>query len=142
MRTVAGLVAAAKATIENLSPDALVCELDVGKVVLVDLREPEELARSGVIGCAIHVPRGMLEFCADATSPYHRPELRPDRRIILYCASGGRSALAVKALESLGFRNLAHLEGGVNAWRALGLPTSQAAPERVQSDREATRRHP
>jgi len=124
METVADLVAAAKATIENLDPDSVAGETERGAPLLVDLREREEVERSGTIEGAIHAPRGMIEFYADASSPYHRPEFQADRRVILYCASGGRSALAVKALQTLGYSNVAHLEGGFNAWRAAGRPTS------------------
>jgi rhodanese-related sulfurtransferase len=123
--TVADLVAAAKATIENLDPDAVAREADGGEPLLVDIREHEEVERQGSIEPAIHAPRGMIEFYADASSPYYRPEFQADRRMILYCASGGRSALAVKALQELGYSNVAHLEGGFNAWKSSGYPTSR-----------------
>ena len=64
----------------------------------------------------------MLEFYADPASPYHRPEFEPNRRVILYCASSGRSALAVKTLQSLGYRDVAHLDGGIKAWSAANQP--------------------
>jgi len=124
METVADLVAAAKATIENLDPDSIAREAERGEPLLVDIREREELERHGTIEGAIHAPRGMIEFYADASSPYHRPEFQADRRLILYCASGGRSALAVKALQTMGYSNVAHLEGGFSAWKASGQPTS------------------
>jgi rhodanese-related sulfurtransferase len=125
MRTpVADLVATAKATIENLDPDAVARETGCGDPLLVDIREREELERQGAIEGAFHAPRGMIEFYADASSPHHRPEFHADRRVILYCASGGRSALAVKALQTLGYSNVAHLEGGFNSWKAAGRPTS------------------
>ena len=126
--SVGDLVAAAKATIENLDPDAVAGEAD-RQALLVDIRERDELERQGSIEGALHAPRGMLEFYADAASPYHRPEFQPDRRVILYCASGGRSALAVKALETLGYSDVAHLEGGFNAWKAAGRPTTPAGEE-------------
>ena len=93
--------------------------------MLVDLREPDELKQSGRIGGAVHAPRGMLEFYADPTSPYHRAELDPARRTIVYCASGGRSALGAQALRQLGYANVAHLEGGVKAWTASGRELQQ-----------------
>ena len=91
-------------------------------MVLVDIREPEERVACGVIPGGVHAPRGMLEFYADATSPYHRPEFETGRRIILYCAFGGRSALAADALQRLGFEQVAHLEGGMKSWIAAGQP--------------------
>lgn len=119
--TVAELVARAKAQTENLTPDRVAEEASAG-AVLVDLREPAELENDGMIGGAIHAPRGMLEFYADPNSPYHRDELDPSRRTILYCASGGRSALGAVTLAELGYRDVAHLDGGIKAWRANGRP--------------------
>jgi rhodanese-related sulfurtransferase len=124
--TIADLVAAARATIENLDPEAVARETDRGGTLLVDIREREELERQGSIEGAVHAPRGMLEFYADASSPYYLSELQADRRVIVFCASGGRSALAVKALQALGYSNVAHLEGGFHAWRAAGHATSPA----------------
>jgi rhodanese-related sulfurtransferase len=71
------------------------------------------------------MPRGMLEFYADATLPYHREELEPDRRIILHCASGGRSALAADLLREMGYTNVAHMDGGLTAWKAAGRTVEQ-----------------
>jgi rhodanese-related sulfurtransferase len=69
----------------------------------------------------------MLEFYADPTSAYHRPEFDPERRTILYCASGGRSALATEALQALGYTRIAHLDGGLKAWREAGLQVAGGA---------------
>ncbi len=114
----AGLVAAAKADLEQLSPEAIAAALGSGEIVLVDVREPEERRREGAIAGAVHVPRGLLEFAADPSSPMHHPALVPDRRIVLHCASGGRSALAAQTLKSMGYASVAHLEGGFAAWKA------------------------
>lgn len=117
--TVVELVTRAKAQVENLTAEQVAQEATEG-ALLVDLREPSELDDDGIIEGAIHAPRGMLEFYADPTSPYHRDELDPSRRTILYCASGGRSALGAVALASLGYSDVAHLEGGIKAWRNDG----------------------
>jgi rhodanese-related sulfurtransferase len=122
MRTAADLVAAARGQVENLPPVAVAAELDAGSVVLVDVREPVERDDQGVILGAVHVPRGMLEFRADPSSPAHLSELSPERRVILHCASGGRSALAAVTLAAMGYRDVAHLDGGLAAWREAGLP--------------------
>ena len=122
-KTTMELVAEAKGRIQNLTPDETARELENGEVVLVDLREPAELAEQGVIPGAIHAPRGMLEFYADPASAYHRKEFQPGARTILYCASGGRSALACDTLRSLGYEDLAHLDGGLKAWKQAGKPT-------------------
>jgi rhodanese-related sulfurtransferase len=122
--TVAQLVQDAKGTIENLTVDQVEDEIASGRAILVDIRDANELA-SGTIPGAVHASRGMLEFHSDPTSPYHKPELDPDRRTILHCASGGRSALAVKTLQAMGYRDVAHLDGGFKAWEAAGKPVSK-----------------
>ncbi len=121
----ADLVAEAKASVENLGVDDVDREMQSGEPLLVDLRESEELRSNGRIPGAVHAPRGMLEFYADPTSPYHRDEFDPSRRVILHCASGGRSALAAKTLQQLGYTNVAHLDGGFNAWKAAGQPVEE-----------------
>lgn len=122
MQTTADLVAAARGQVENLSPAAVAVELDAGDAVLLDVREPAERDDQGVIAGAVHVPRGMLEFRADPSSPAHIPDLSPERRVIVHCASGGRSALAAATLAAMGYRDVAHLDGGLAAWREAGLP--------------------
>ena len=119
-RTVAHLIAEAKGRIEHLAAADLAAELAAGDVLLVDLRESEERQQGSIPG-AMHAPRGMLEFYADPTSAYHRPGFDPHRRTILYCASGGRSALAADVLQGLGYSRVAHLDGGLKAWREAGL---------------------
>ncbi|HLG00850.1 MAG TPA: rhodanese-like domain-containing protein [Acidimicrobiia bacterium] len=114
-------VAEIKTQIENLSVDEVAAERDQGALI-IDIRESEELARTGKIPGSLHIPRGMLEFHADPTSRYHNPELSPDKRIILHCAGGIRSALGVAALKELGYDNIAHLEGGFGAWAQEGGP--------------------
>lgn len=121
VRTAAQLVQEAKGNIENLTPDQVEAELSSGKATLVDVRDAPELM-AGTIPGSIHASRGMLEFYADPSSPYHKAELNPGDRIILHCASGGRSALAANALKALGYGNIAHLDGGFKAWQAAGNP--------------------
>lgn len=124
-KTITELVAEARQQIRNLSVDEVAVALDADDVTLVDIREPEEVHRDGQIPGAVLAPRGMLEFWADPTSPYHREEFSPHGRTILYCASSGRSALAVRALEALGYLDVAHLDGGLKAWTAHGRPVSR-----------------
>jgi rhodanese-related sulfurtransferase len=118
----ADLVGEAKSSVENLDPDAVEAELATGDAVLVDLREAEELDANGRIPGAIHVPRGMLEFRADPSSPYHQEPLDPSARVILHCASGGRSALAAATLAEMGYERVAHMDGGIGAWKDAGKP--------------------
>ena len=116
------LVAEARAEIENLDVDAVEQELRSGDAVLVDIREAHELEANGRIPEAVHMPRGMLEFYADPTSPYHREPLDPSKRVIVHCAGGLRSALAAATLRHMGYERVAHLEGGINAWKEAGKP--------------------
>ena len=124
-KTAAELVAEAKARVENLTAEQVAAELATGDVVLVDIREPQERIDNGGIPGAVAAPRGMLEFWADPSSSYHRPEFDPARRVILHCASGGRSALAADTLRLLGYDNVAHLDGGIGAWKAAGMPVDE-----------------
>jgi rhodanese-related sulfurtransferase len=126
MPTAAEMVAEAKKRVENLTADETARELAQGDALLVDVREPGERAENGSIAGAVEAPRGMLEFWADPTSPYHREEFQPDRRIIFHCASGGRSALAAATLENLGYKRVAHLDGGLKAWKEAGRPVQEA----------------
>lgn len=115
------LVKQAKSEIENLTPQKAHEELSAGNIVLIDVREADEY-RQGYIQGAVHASRGMLEFYADASLPYHKPEFDKSKRLILYCTSGGRSALAVQTLEDMGYTNVAHIDGGFKAWQAANLP--------------------
>ena len=126
-KTAAHLIAEARARIENLTPAAVAAELAGGAVLLVDIREAEERAQHGGIPGAIPTARGMLEFAADPTSAYYRAGFDPGSRIILYCANGGRSALAADMLRLLGYTRMAHLDGGLRAWQDAGL-TVETAP--------------
>ena len=126
-RTAAQMVAEARSRVENLTPEQVSDELARG-ALLVDLREPNERSENGTIPGAIHAPRGMLEFWADPSSPYHRAEFDPSRRVVLHCASGGRSALAADLLQQMGYRKVAHLEGGMKAWKESGQSVQPLAP--------------
>lgn len=130
VKTAAQLVQEARQRIQNLSVAEVAAERDSGAALLVDLREPGERAQAGVIPGAVSAPRGMLEFWADPASPYHRPEFDPGRRIILHCASGGRSALAAETLGQLGYTDVAHLDGGFKAWAEAGQPVTRSAEPR------------
>ena len=111
------MLAEANAVIETVSVQDLGYLLDDPDVVLVDVRETVEREREGMIPGSVHAPRGMLEFHADPESPAYKAELRPEDRIILYCGTGGRSALAAKTLLDMGYADVASLAGGYEAWR-------------------------
>jgi rhodanese-related sulfurtransferase len=95
--------------------------------VFVDIRDVRELEREGMIPNAIHAPRGMLEFWVDPDSPYYKPIFGEGKRLVLYCASAWRSALATEALQRMGVPNVSHLEGGFSAWKKAQLPTVDKA---------------
>ena len=79
--------------------------------LLVDVRDGTELAKTGKLKGATHVSRGMIEFRADTDAPSHDPQFRKDRPVILYCASGGRAALAGKVLKDMGYAKVRNLGG-------------------------------
>jgi len=112
------LLAEANAVIETVSVQDLPYHLEDPEVILADVRDTVERERDGVIPGSVHLPRGLLEFQADPESPVHVSEMRPERRIILYCGTGGRSALAAKTLQDMGYADVASLAGGYQAWRA------------------------
>ena len=120
------LVAEAKQRIENVTIDQLKAELARGDVQLLDIRDVRERQKLGWIPGSLHVPRGMLEFWLDPTSPYYSGKVDPEKRIVLYCAGGGRSVLATDVLREMGFPDVANLETGFNSWKAAGLPVEGA----------------
>jgi rhodanese-related sulfurtransferase len=121
-KTAAELVAEAKQRVVNLTVADVAAEIEAGDPLIVDIREPAERDENGSIPGAISAPRGMLEFYADPTSLYHRTEFDPNRRVILHCAAGGRSALAADTLQQMGYTDVAHLDGGFTAWKQAGQP--------------------
>src|SRR6476469_6117357 len=125
MKSASELVAKARIKIENLSPEQVAAEQADGALV-VDIREQNEREANGVIPDSHFAPRGMLEWYADPSSAYHRPEFDPNRRIILHCAAGGRSALSAATLKEMGYQNVAHLDGGITAWKEKGFSIESA----------------
>ncbi len=119
-RSAKQMVAEANSVVEGLSPDLAVKLVGDPAVLFVDLREPPEIANSGLVDGAINVPRGLLEFQADPDSPTHRAELAQGRRLVLYCGSGARSALAAKTLQDMGIENVVHVPGGFAALKEAG----------------------
>jgi rhodanese-related sulfurtransferase len=111
------MLAEANAVIETVSVPDLAYHLEDGDTLLVDVRDQAERERDGGIPDSVHVSRGLLEFKADPESPLYDPALRPDRRLILYCGTGGRSTLAAKTLLDMGYSDVASLAGGYAAWR-------------------------
>ena len=120
VKRAAEMVAEANAAVGTLSVEDAKQLVGKNDVVFVDVREGGELAMQGKIPGAIHAPRGMLEFYADPSAPYHKPELGSGKRLVVYCASGGRSALAAKTLKDMGIDDVANMIGGFTAWQQQG----------------------
>lgn len=121
------MVDEAKARIENVGVEQAKEELESGKAVLVDIRDIRERITKGAIPGSIHAPRGMLEFWVDPASEYYRDVFSPERRYILYCAGGGRSALAADTMKSMGYPDVAHLEPGFSGWEEAGQDVEDVA---------------
>jgi rhodanese-related sulfurtransferase len=94
-------------------------ELHGGDVVFVDVRESDERAK-GTIPDSIHAPRGFLEFIADPAGPMHNPAFASGKKLVLFCGTGGRSAMAAKTLVDMGFGDVISMAGGFQAWTQAG----------------------
>jgi rhodanese-related sulfurtransferase len=93
------------------------------EVVFVDVREPEERAK-GTIPNSVHAPRGFIEFIADPEGPMHNSAFASGKKLVLFCGTGARSAMAAKTLDEMGFGNVVNMAGGIQAWvRAGGAVT-------------------
>ena len=119
------LLAAANAAVKRLSPAEARALIERGNVLVVDVRDPSEVAASGKVQGAVNVSRGMLEFRADPDSPYHDPAFQKDKTVLVYCASGGRSALSGKTLKDFGYSAVFNA-GGFKELAEAGLPTEPA----------------
>jgi len=118
------IVAEARKTAPEITVAQAKEELDQRQVgLLLDVREPSEWDKGHIPG-AVLAPRGMLEWYADPTTPYAKPEIttNQDARIIVQCASGGRSMLAAETLRKMGYSNVVNMAGGFNEWAKQGLP--------------------
>lgn len=114
------LIADARGRIENLPVAQALALHDDADVLFVDLRDVREVWREGLIPGALHAPRGMLEFWIDPDSPYHKAEFASGKRLVFYCASGWRSALAADTAQRMGLARVAHIDGGFAAWKEAG----------------------
>jgi rhodanese-related sulfurtransferase len=121
-KTAKSLVEEAMVQVKTYTPEQARALHGHPGVQFVDLRDVRELEREGVIPGAVHAPRGMLEFWVDPDSPYHKPLFAQDKRFVLFCAAGWRSALATKTLQDMGVPQVAHVDGGYTAWKAAGPP--------------------
>lgn len=125
MATVQEWLATANAVVPRLAPRELKDLMSRTDVVLIDVRDAPEVQQCGKVRGAHNISRGMLEFRADAATPYYDPVLQKDRTVVVYCASGGRSALAAKTLLDMGYTSV-YNAGGFQALVALGIEIEPA----------------
>jgi len=117
--SVKDMLAAAHAAVTRINLEDTAALMAEGNALVVDVRDAPELQATGKIKGAVHIPRGMLEFRADPESPYHDAAFDRNKTVILYCASGGRSALAGKTLQDLGYKDVRNL-GAFKDWAEGG----------------------
>jgi rhodanese-related sulfurtransferase len=113
------MIQAANQAVPKITPDEVKKMKEKGNVLIVDVRDPLEVEQSGMVEGAVNVPRGMLEFRADPSSPYHDNAFAKDKTVVVYCASGGRSALSGKVLKDMGFKRVYNM-GGFKDWEDSG----------------------
>ena len=119
------LMAAANQAVPRLQPDEVRKLMDQPDLLIVDVRDAPEVQASGKLKGAVHVSRGMLEFRADPDSPAHDKAFQRDKTVLVYCASGGRSALAGKLLKDFGYATV-YNAGGFKELADAGLETERA----------------
>ena len=116
------LVEEAKKNIETLSSDEVKKLSDNDEITLIDVRDIRELWNEGTIENSKHIPRGMLEFWLDPNSSYYNAnKIGEVKKMVLFCAAGFRSALATKSLVDMGFKNVAHVDGGFDSLKNAGM---------------------
>ena len=110
---------AANAVVPRISPEQAQELIAKGDALVVDVRDAPEVEQSGKVAGAVHIPRGMLEFRADPESPYYDQNFAKDKNVIVYCAAGGRAALAGQALKEMGYTEVYNM-GGFKDWADSG----------------------
>ena len=117
--SVKDMLAAANGSVPAISPQDAKALIESGEALVVDVRDGVEIQSSGKVQGAKHVARGMLEFRADPESPYYDNAFDREKTVIVYCASGGRAALAGKTLQDMGYKDVRNL-GGFKGWAESG----------------------
>ena len=113
------MLEAANAAVPRIAPARARELMAKGNTLVVDVRDAPEVEKSGKVAGAVHVSRGMLEFRADPESPYHDKSFAKDKTVIVYCGSGGRSALSGKVLKDLGYEQVFNM-GAFKDWAESG----------------------
>jgi rhodanese-related sulfurtransferase len=129
-KTVQQMVDEANAEIETVSVAEAIGLVGKPDVTFIDIRDPRELWREGTIPGAINVTRGMLEMWIDPQSPYAKDYFQTGNKFVFFCAGAWRSALATKTAQDMGLTPVAHLEGGLGAWKKAGGPVATVEPKK------------
>jgi rhodanese-related sulfurtransferase len=130
-RTVDDLLAGARARLQRVDPAEASAAMARG-AVLIDIRSELQRASDGVVSSAVFVPRNVLEWRCDPSSPHRDPRVGGlDRELIVMCNEGYQSSLAAASLQELGFTRATDLIGGYQAWRAANLPVCALEDERA-----------
>jgi rhodanese-related sulfurtransferase len=126
-RTVDELVEAARKSLERVTPEEA-RDAAANGALLVDTRPSEQRTRDGLLPGAIVIERNVLEWRLDPAGSHRIPQITShDQHVIVFCNEGYSSSLAAASLQQLGLRNATDLIGGVQAWKAAGLPTEHAS---------------
>ena len=116
------LVEEAQKNIETLKASEVKNLAEKKEITLIDVRDIRELWKEGTVESSKHIPRGMLEFWLDPESSYYKSnKIKDIKKMVLFCALGWRSALATKSLVDMGFKNVAHVDGGFDALKKSGF---------------------
>tara|TARA_B100000029_G_C17290613_1_gene856872 strand:- start:453 stop:839 length:387 start_codon:yes stop_codon:yes gene_type:complete len=116
------LISESLQAVKTISPDEALKLCNENKCILIDIRDEPELEKQGRIENAHHISRGLLEFTIHPDSPYvQKNQLDLNKEVVLFCAAGGRSALAAKTLNEMGFKKVSHIEGGFGLMKQKGF---------------------
>jgi rhodanese-related sulfurtransferase len=125
MKRIKDMVTEANAMVDHAPATDYLDRHGAEGVTFVDLRDPRELEREGMIPGAFHCPRGMLEFWIDPDSPYAKDQFQTGNRFVFYCASGWRSALSARTAQEMGLENVSHIDDGFSGWKKAGGPVGE-----------------
>ena len=126
IKSVQSLISEALSEVKTISPEEALKLSNENKCNLIDIRDAIELQRLGKIENSFHISRGLLEFSLHPESPYVKNEnMDLTKETVLFCAAGGRSALAAKTLKDMGFENVSHVEGGFGLMQSSGFKVNK-----------------
>ena len=122
MKSAKDYLADANAVVPKVAVEDGIAHHAAGDAVFIDVRDGKDIEETGTIAGAVHIPRGLIEFAADDSTPLHNPVLAKDAAIMIVCKAGGMAALTGKTLIDMGYKNVSNV-GGFQAWKDAGGPT-------------------